>query len=78
MLSFRTSESVPLLILLQTSSRFRYGKDAASTSNLMGDTAKNLALVYIDMRGIGRKALIKRAGKQYLKKTVAQERESVK
>jgi spartin len=40
----------------------------------MGGTAKNLALVYIDMRGIGRKALIKRVGKQYIKKVVAQEK----
>ena len=62
----------------KTQSCFRYGKDAATTSNLMGGTAKNLALVYIDMRGIGRKALIKRAGKQYIKKIVTQERGSGK
>jgi spartin len=29
-------------------------------------TARNIALVYIDMRGIGRKALIKKVGKAFV------------
>ncbi|ESK92237.1 hypothetical protein Moror_4769 [Moniliophthora roreri MCA 2997] len=45
----------------------KYGTEAAQTSTIMGNTARNIGLVYIDVRGVGRKALIKRAGKQYVK-----------
>ncbi|EEB89340.1 hypothetical protein MPER_12571, partial [Moniliophthora perniciosa FA553] len=45
----------------------KYGSEAAKTSTMMGNTARNIGLVYIDVRGVGRKALIKRAGKQYIK-----------
>jgi spartin len=45
----------------------RYGADAGETARHVTGTAKNVALVYIDMRGIGRKALLKRAGKQFVK-----------
>ena len=33
----------------------------------MAGTARNVGLVYIDMSGIGRRALLKRAGKTFLK-----------
>lgn len=33
-------------------------------------TAKNIGLVYIDMRGVGRKAIVKRVGKEYVKSRV--------
>lgn len=46
---------------------FRYGADAARSTALLTGTAQNVGLVYIDMRGIGRKALVKRAGKEYIK-----------
>ncbi|KAJ7575134.1 hypothetical protein C8J56DRAFT_459751 [Mycena floridula] len=45
----------------------KYGAEAGQSSLSLTGTAKNLALVYIDMSGIGRKALIKRAGKMYIK-----------
>jgi spartin len=34
---------------------------------MLTGTAKNVGLVYIDMRGVGRRALIKRVGKEYVK-----------
>jgi len=45
----------------------KYGADAAQSTSMLTDTAKNVGLVYIDMRGIGRRALIKRVGKAYVK-----------
>ena len=38
-----------------------------SDSVLMTGTAKNFALVYIDLRGIGRRAILRRAGKEFVK-----------
>lgn len=35
-----------------------------------------MGLVYIDMRGIGRKALVKRVGKEYVKTHVVKSRSS--
>jgi len=49
----------------------KYGADAARSTSMLTGTAKNVGLVYIDMRGIGRRALIKRAGKEYLKAQVS-------
>jgi len=45
----------------------KYGPEAANTVSLLTGTATNVAIVYIDMRGIGRRALIKRVGKEYIK-----------
>ncbi|KAJ7348985.1 hypothetical protein DFH08DRAFT_697168 [Mycena albidolilacea] len=45
----------------------KYGPEAAESSLLMAGTAQNLTLVYIDMRGIGRRALLRRAGKEFVK-----------
>ncbi|KAJ7771522.1 hypothetical protein B0H16DRAFT_1305641 [Mycena metata] len=45
----------------------KYGAEAAESSVLMAGTARNVALVYIDLRGIGRKALLRRAGKEFVK-----------
>ncbi|KAL1662014.1 hypothetical protein GGF50DRAFT_129074 [Schizophyllum commune] len=45
----------------------RYGKDAGETSTMAARTAQNVGLVYIDLSGLGRRALIKRAGKHYVK-----------
>ncbi|KAJ6497146.1 hypothetical protein C8R47DRAFT_1175867 [Mycena vitilis] len=45
----------------------KYGAEAAQSSVLMAGTARNVALVYIDMRGIGRRALLRRAGKEFVK-----------
>ncbi|KAK7035838.1 senescence domain-containing protein [Favolaschia claudopus] len=45
----------------------KYGAEAAESSLLIAGTAQNLSLVYIDMRGIGRRALLRRAGKEFVK-----------
>ncbi|KAF7323272.1 Senescence domain-containing protein [Mycena chlorophos] len=49
----------------------RYGAEAAESSVLMTGTAKNFALVYIDLRGIGRRAILRRAGKEFVKGRLA-------
>ncbi|KAJ7118870.1 hypothetical protein C8R44DRAFT_878405 [Mycena epipterygia] len=49
----------------------KYGAEAGESSVLMAGTARNVALVYIDMRGIGRRALLKRVGKEFVKGRVA-------
>lgn len=45
----------------------RYGPEAAESSRLLTGTAKNVGLVYVDVRGIGRRALLRRAGKTFVK-----------
>lgn len=45
----------------------RYGPEAAETSQMLAGTARNAGLVYVDLRGIGRRAILKRAGKQFVK-----------
>lgn len=45
----------------------KYGEEAAESSTLMANTARNVGLVYIDMSGIGRRALLKRATKTFVK-----------
>ncbi|KAG7453063.1 uncharacterized protein BT62DRAFT_879811 [Guyanagaster necrorhizus] len=45
----------------------KYGEDAGQTSQLMAGTARNCALVYVDMRGMGRKAILKTARKEFIK-----------
>lgn len=45
----------------------RYGPAAGENVRNLTGTAKNVAVVYVDMRGIGRRALIKKAGKHYAK-----------
>ncbi|KAG5732746.1 hypothetical protein E4T56_gene16717 [Termitomyces sp. T112] len=45
----------------------KYGPEAAETSELLAGTARNAGLVYVDLRGIGRRAILKRAGKQFIK-----------
>jgi len=37
----------------------------------MAGSARNVCLVYIDMRGIGRRALLKTAGKEFVKARVS-------
>jgi hypothetical protein len=38
--------------------------------SLLTGTTKNVGLVYIDMRGIGRRALLRKVGKEYVKSRV--------
>ena len=41
----------------------KYGQDAGQAVRGVGDSVHNAALVYIDVRGVSRRALIKSAGK---------------
>ncbi|KAG6850407.1 hypothetical protein H0H93_013632 [Arthromyces matolae] len=43
----------------------KYGPEAAESSQLLTGTARNVGLVYVDMRGIGRRALLKSAGSTF-------------
>ena len=49
----------------------RYGPAAARSTGLAAGTARNVVLVYVDVRGFARRALIKRAGKEFVKGRVA-------
>jgi len=48
----------------------KYGADAAYSMSMLTGTTKNVGLVYIDMRGIGRRAILRRVGKEYVKTKV--------
>ncbi|KAF9257386.1 hypothetical protein L218DRAFT_1006249 [Marasmius fiardii PR-910] len=50
--------------------RHKYGPEAAESSASIAKTAKNVGLVYIDLQGIGRKAIVKRVAKVYVKNKV--------
>ncbi|KAF8505096.1 senescence-associated protein-domain-containing protein [Gautieria morchelliformis] len=40
----------------------KYGQDAGEASRIAGQSVRNVGLVYIDVRGIARRALLKKAG----------------
>lgn len=46
---------------------YRYGPEAGAHTRHFGETVRNVGVVYIDARGVGRRALIKRAGKRMIK-----------
>lgn len=52
----------------------KYGPEAAESSLLMAGTARNVGLVYIDMSGMGRRALLRRAGMSFVKGRVQSKR----
>jgi spartin len=45
----------------------KYGSDAERAVNTMGESVRNVGVVYIDVRGVGRRALLRVAGKRVLK-----------
>ncbi|KAG8887633.1 hypothetical protein FRB99_004224, partial [Tulasnella sp. 403] len=45
----------------------KYGPEMGSAVKQMGDSVKNVGVVYIDVRGVGRRALIRRAGKRMIR-----------
>ncbi|OJT13433.1 hypothetical protein TRAPUB_10031 [Trametes pubescens] len=55
----------------------KYGEGAGRTTHLATHTARNVTLVYIDMRGFARRALIKKAGKEWIKARVGGRRQQV-
>lgn len=48
----------------------KFGPDAAHNTHLATETARNVVLVYVDMRGFARRALFKKAGKEFVKARV--------
>ncbi|KAM0755437.1 hypothetical protein T439DRAFT_320125 [Meredithblackwellia eburnea MCA 4105] len=55
----------------------RYGPEAAQLSNQVGGSVKHVALVYIDARGVTRKALLKSVGKHAIRARMADGRQIV-
>lgn len=45
----------------------RWGSEAGQAAHLLGGSVRNVAVVYIDARGIGRKALLKGTAKGFVK-----------
>ncbi|KAG8749619.1 hypothetical protein FRC14_001221, partial [Serendipita sp. 396] len=45
----------------------KYGNDMGSAVGMVGDSMRNVGVVYIDARGVGRRALLRVAGKRILK-----------
>ncbi|KZT36217.1 hypothetical protein SISSUDRAFT_1063875 [Sistotremastrum suecicum HHB10207 ss-3] len=52
---------------LSTSLGHKYGPDVGNATHVFGASVKNAAIVYIDARGVGRRALLRRAGKQIVR-----------
>jgi spartin len=48
----------------------KYGPEAARSTRILTGTARNVALVYVDVTGLGRRALLQTAGKQWIKARV--------
>ncbi|KAI8999085.1 hypothetical protein BD414DRAFT_476947 [Trametes punicea] len=53
----------------------KYGTDAGRSAHLATHTARNVTLVYIDMQGLARRALIRKAGKEWVKARVGSRRQ---
>jgi len=47
------------------------GQEAGENAALATGAARNIALVYIDMRGIGRRAIIRKTGKEFVKARIS-------
>jgi spartin len=60
---------VPLFLHWQvlTDDRHKFGAEAGHATALAGGAVRNVAVVYIDVRGIGRKALLKGTAKGFVK-----------
>lgn len=54
----------------------KYGDEAAESTALLTNTARNVGLVYVDIHGIGRRALLKRVGKTYIKTKLSSNKQS--
>ncbi|KAI0781426.1 hypothetical protein BD413DRAFT_505234 [Trametes elegans] len=53
----------------------KYGADAGKSTHLATHTARNVTLVYIDMQGLARRALLRKAGKEWIKARVGRSRQ---
>jgi hypothetical protein len=45
----------------------KYGPEAGHATALLGGSVRNVAVVYIDVRGVGRRALLKSTAKGFVK-----------
>ncbi|KAF8528187.1 senescence-associated protein-domain-containing protein [Hysterangium stoloniferum] len=45
----------------------KYGTEMGQASQLTGQSVRNVGLVYVDLRGVGRRALLRKAGKAVVK-----------
>lgn len=45
----------------------RYGTEAGESTRVLTGTVRNVGLVYVDVTGLGRRALLKTAGKEFVK-----------
>ena len=52
----------------------KYGTEAGENASLAGRTARNIVLVYVDVRGLGRRVIVKRVAKQWVKGRIARVR----
>ena len=57
------------MILLTTHSH-KYGADAGHATALLGGSVRNVVVMYVDARGVGRKAIVKRTAKGMFKGTM--------
>jgi len=48
----------------------KYGHEAGNATRMVGESVRNVGIVYVDARGVGRRALIRRAGKRMIKAKV--------
>jgi len=44
----------------------KYGPDASQAALHVGESVRNVSMAYIDVRGVGRRALLKKAGKRIM------------
>ena len=42
----------------------KYGPDASQAATHVGESVRNVSMVYVDVRGVGRRALIRKAGRR--------------
>lgn len=47
--------------------RHKYGAEAGQATALLGGSVRNVAVVYIDVRGVGRRALLQSSAKGFVK-----------
>lgn len=53
----------------------KYGTTAGENAALAGRTARNIVLVYVDVRGLGRRVIVKRMAKTWVRKHIANARQ---
>lgn len=55
--------------------RVRYGAEAEHSSRMMTGTVRNVGLIYVDIKGLGHRALLKTAGVEIVKTRMRDGRE---